>query len=168
MVVLPASMVEEIRVLPSSIANPTVAHAHNLLGAYTRMDLILRSNLHFRMIQSKLTPSLGSLTGPMEEEVRFAVASHLPECGDWVAIKPYHMMLELVAHVSARVFVGLPLCRSREWLEISTQFTENSKPESLLPALLTIDSLRERVLHALVPGLVSSSSGAPPAIDVGQ
>lgn len=126
MVVLPVSMVEEIRTLPSSIANPTVAHAHNLLGSYTKMDLILRSNLHFRMIQTKLTPSLGSLTRPMEEEVKFAVDNHVPNSEDWVPIKPYHTVLDLVARTSARVFVGLPLCRSQEWLEISTQFTENS------------------------------------------
>ncbi len=125
MVVLPVSMVEEIRALPSSIANPTVAHAHNLLGSYTRMNLILRSNLHFRMIQTKLTPNLGSLTHPMEEEVKFAMDNHFPQCDDWTTIKPYHTILNLVARTSARVFVGLPICRTKKWLEISTQFTEN-------------------------------------------
>ncbi|KAF3010115.1 hypothetical protein E8E14_000951 [Neopestalotiopsis sp. 37M] len=73
MVILPGSAVEEVRNLPREVANPTIAHAHNLLGKYTRMDLILRSDLHFRMIQTKLTPSLGSLTGPMEEEIKWAM-----------------------------------------------------------------------------------------------
>ena len=94
------------------------------------MNLILHSDLHFRMIQGKLTPSLGSLTEPMEDEVRFAIANYIPECEDWVTIKPYHTLLELVAHTSARVFLGLPLCREKEWIEISTQFTENSKEAS--------------------------------------
>lgn len=125
MVVLPVDMVEEIRALPMEVANPTMAHAHNLLGSYTRMNLILRSNLHFRMIQTKLTPALGSLTGPMEEEVKFGMDSHFPKSEDWVTIKPYHTVLDLVARTSARVFVGLPICRAQEWLEISTQFTEN-------------------------------------------
>ena len=127
MVVLPVSMVEEVRMLPSTVANPTIAHAHNLLGRYTEMDLILRSDLHFRMIQTKLTPALGSLTGPMEEEVKYAMEHHFPKSDGWTVIKPYHKVLELVASTSARVFVGLPLCRTTEWLEISTQFTENSK-----------------------------------------
>lgn len=127
MVVLPVSMVEEIRALPTEIANPTVAHAHNLLGSYTKMNLILRSNLHFRMIQTKLTPMLGSLTGPMEEEVKFGLDSHFPRSEEWTMIKPYHTILELVARTSARVFVGLPLCRTEKWLEISTQFTEQGK-----------------------------------------
>ena len=49
-VVLPVSIVDELRTLPPEVSNPTMAHAHNLLGPYTEMDLILRSNLHFRMI----------------------------------------------------------------------------------------------------------------------
>ncbi|KAL8941827.1 MAG: hypothetical protein Q9216_002027 [Gyalolechia sp. 2 TL-2023] len=104
-------MVDEIRALPIEKANPTVAHAHNLLGSYTKMDLILRSNLHFRMIQTRLTPMLGSLTGPMENEVKYALDHHFPSSQSWTAIKPYHTVLGLVARTSARVFVGLPLCR---------------------------------------------------------
>ena len=92
------------------------------------MDLILHSDLHIRVIQQKLTPSLGSLTTPMQEELNYAVAYALPECTDqWVTIKPYHTVLGMVARISARIFVGLPLCRSEKWLQISTQFTENSK-----------------------------------------
>ncbi|MCJ1330545.1 hypothetical protein MMC10_007230 [Thelotrema lepadinum] len=125
MVILPASAVEEIRALPREVANPTIAHAHNLLGNFTKMDLILRSDLHFRMIQTKVTPNLGALTGPMEEEIRWAM-QRFPDCKDkWTMIKPYHTMLDLVASTSARVFVGLPLCRDPAWLEASVQFTEN-------------------------------------------
>ncbi|KAL8861936.1 MAG: hypothetical protein Q9178_001806 [Gyalolechia marmorata] len=124
MVVLPVSMVDEIKALPIEKANPTVAHAHNLLGSYTKMDLILHSNLHFRMIQTRLTPMLGSLTGPMENEVKFALNEHFPSSEEWTKMKPYHTILGLVARTSARVFVGLPLCRNEKWLEISTQFTE--------------------------------------------
>lgn len=133
MVVLPVSMVDEIKNLPAWIANPTAAHAHNLLGRYTKMNLILRSDLHFRMIQTKLTPNLGSLTKPMEEEAKFAMDRYLPECSqDWVIMKPYHTILEIVASASARVFIGLPLCRSDKWLEISTQFTENGEMRAFI------------------------------------
>ena len=135
MVVLPVSMIDEVRALPSTTANPTVAHAHNLLGSYTKMNLILRSDLHFRMIQQRLTPRLGSLTGPMEEEVKFAMDTDFPKCDDWTIIKPYHTMLDLVARTSARVFVGLPLCRNKAWLETTTQFTENGKRVSTLVRL---------------------------------
>ena len=117
-------MVEDIKALPTTIANPTVAHAHSLLGSYTKMNLILRSYLHFRMIQTKLTPMLGSLTVPMEEEAKFAIDPYFPQSEEWITIKPYHTILELVARTSARVLVRLSLCHSEKWLAMSTQFTE--------------------------------------------
>ena len=128
MVVLPVSMVEEIRALPSNIANPTSALAHNLLGYYTKMDQLLGDDLLFCMVQTKLTPALGSLTVSMESEVKYAIDNHFPKLDeDWVTIKPYPKTMDLIASTSARFFVGLPLCRSETWLEIPTHFTGNSK-----------------------------------------
>ena len=145
MLVLPPKYVNDMRMLPSTIASPTIAHAHNLMGTHTNMNIILRNNLHFRTLQLKLTPNLGSLTDPMKEELEFALQKELPNCesmnynalvnckrrlikyiiDSWVAIKPYHSILQLVARISARIFLGYPLCRNEQWLEISTQFTEN-------------------------------------------
>ncbi|KAI1465653.1 cytochrome P450 [Daldinia caldariorum] len=126
MLVLPYKYVEDIHRLPNTVASPTVAHVHNLMGSATNMHVILRNNLHFRTLQVKLTPNLNSLTKPMQEEVNFAVEKELSDSEDeWVTIEPYHTVLDLVARVSARIFLGKPMCRNSEWLEISTQFTEN-------------------------------------------
>ena len=80
MLVLPSKYVNEIRMLPSAVASPTVAHAHNLMGGHTNMDIILRNNLHFRTLQLKLTPNLNSLTAPMREELDYAIEKELPDC----------------------------------------------------------------------------------------
>ncbi|KAI1799845.1 cytochrome P450 [Daldinia bambusicola] len=126
MLVLPYKYVEDIRKLPNTVASPTVAHVHNLMGSATNMHIILRNNLHFRTLQLKLTPKLNSLTKPMQEEVNFAVENELSDSEDeWVTIKPYHTVPDPVARVSARIFLGKPMCRDLEWLEVSTQFTEN-------------------------------------------
>ena len=80
MLVLPPKYVNELRVLPSSIASPTVAHAHNLMGAHTNMNIILRNNLHIQTLQLKLTPNLASLIGPMKNEIDYAIRKELPHC----------------------------------------------------------------------------------------
>ena len=80
MLVLPAKYVNEIRILPSTIASPTVAHAHNLMGNHTNMNIILKNNLHFRTLQLKMTPSLNSLAYPMQEEMSYAIEQELPAC----------------------------------------------------------------------------------------
>ncbi|KAJ5710721.1 cytochrome P450 [Penicillium malachiteum] len=126
MLVLPPQYVDDIRKFPSHVANPTVAHVHNLMGSSTNMDIILRNNLHFRTIQLKLTPNLNAVIHPMQDELNFAIEHGLTKSEDkWVTIKPYHKVADFVARVSARIFLGKSMCRNPEWLEISTQFTEN-------------------------------------------
>lgn len=67
-----------------------MAHAHNLLGRHTDMNIILTSNLHFRMIQSKVTPNLGSLSEPMQEELMFAIENDFPAC-DSEQVRSYRL-----------------------------------------------------------------------------
>ncbi|KAF2704104.1 cytochrome P450 monooxygenase-like protein [Pleomassaria siparia CBS 279.74] len=152
MIVLPSKYVNELRSLPHSIASPTLAHAYNLSGSSTNMNIILKSNLHFRALQEKLTPNLNKLTGPMIDELNYAIRMELPECKDqWVAMKPYHSILRLVARVSARIFLGQPLCRNEEWLEISTEFTENTF------VTLVVLRLFPRFLHATLSWILPSA-----------
>ena len=80
MLVLPAKYVNELRMLPSTTASPTVAHAHNLMGGHTNMNIILRNNLHFRTLQLRVTPNLTHLTGPMQDEMDYGIVKELPKC----------------------------------------------------------------------------------------
>ncbi|KAJ8132514.1 hypothetical protein O1611_g1109 [Lasiodiplodia mahajangana] len=68
----------------------------------------------------------------MEDEVKRAIMHAMPDGeSKWTKIKPYHEILEVAASMSARIFVGLPLCRDRGWLEASVQFTENGQVQKL-------------------------------------
>lgn len=78
MLVLPPRYVDELRNLPLTVASPTMAHVHNLMGRTTNMDLILRNNLHFRTLQEKLTPNMNNLTSPMRDELNYAMSLELP------------------------------------------------------------------------------------------
>ncbi len=40
-------------------------------------------------------------------------------------INIYNILLRVVARVSARIFIGMPMCRNEEWLKTSIQYTEN-------------------------------------------
>jgi hypothetical protein len=115
MVILSNKYMEELRSLPAAIASPTVAHAHvrtipsvlfetlhntelptqNLLGSYTQTGIILESDLHFRLLQSKLTPNLGSLAVPMQDELDFAMDADFPRCK---GILIFFLRLDSVPH----------------------------------------------------------------------
>ena len=45
--------------------------------------------------------------------------------GEWVSIKPYDVILRLVARAGSRVFIGEPVCRDEAWLDASITFTAN-------------------------------------------
>lgn len=86
MLVLPSKYVEELRSLPPQVASPTVAHAFNLSGNHTNMNIILKNNLHFRTLQEKLTPNLNKLTRPMQDELDYACVRDLPQCEGMISI----------------------------------------------------------------------------------
>lgn len=50
----------------------------------------------------------------------------LKDKAEWVEVPVIDVLLRIVARVSARVFVGLPLCRDPEWLQLSMETTVNA------------------------------------------
>jgi len=78
------------------------------------------------MLQTKLTPNLGSFVSVIESELEHALEVEVPkDLQDWKTIHVYELLLRIVARISARVFIGEPYCRNEEWLDTSIKYTEN-------------------------------------------
>ncbi|KAI9880172.1 MAG: hypothetical protein M1830_004991 [Pleopsidium flavum] len=140
--VLSNKYIDELRSLPESTLSPLQAHVDALLGKYTKVDILLGSNLHTRMLQSRLTPNLTSFLPIVRNELLFGMKADFPACKGkesflimiavtnglsfwteaWVAVNVTNVMLRLVARISARIFVG-PLCRNEEWLTVSVNYS---------------------------------------------
>ncbi|EFE32723.1 cytochrome P450 monooxygenase, putative [Trichophyton benhamiae CBS 112371] len=141
--------VDELRNLPEEELSGIEAHIRNLLGSISTTHVMLETNLHTRVLQTKLTPALGLIFDDMKDELNFALETELPECKDkWVPISINHLMLRLLARVSARIFVGRANCRNEEWLSASIDYTEN--------IFITVMTLRmmPRYLHPFVAPLL--------------
>ncbi|CUS09025.1 unnamed protein product [Tuber aestivum] len=71
------------------------------------------------------TQPTGNLKEALLEEARFALNTEFPECTteEWTSVGIFIPILRMVARVSGRAFVGLPLCRNEDWLKITIQFT---------------------------------------------
>ncbi|PLB40143.1 cytochrome P450 [Aspergillus candidus] len=117
--------VDELRQLPESIISPIHAHIKNVMGKYTTADLMLEGNLHTRVLQAKLTPNLVQYMDIVQQEMDFAFDVEMPQSDDWTEVQIGDIMLRIIARISARTFVGLPLCRNEEWLHTSIHYTEN-------------------------------------------
>ncbi|KAJ6058228.1 uncharacterized protein N7446_007811 [Penicillium canescens] len=149
--VIPNRYVDELHSKPEEHISAIKAHMKNLLGKYSTIDILQEGNLHTHVLQTKLTPNLGSLMSTIEEELRFAMTEEIPSTHeDWKDVSIYDIILHLVARISARVFVGQPTCRNQEWLDTSIRFTEH--------AFLTLAILRRlpKFLHPIVAPLLPS------------
>jgi cytochrome P450 len=98
--------------------------------------MAIESNLHTRAVQQSLTPNIAKFHKPMEDELSWALwkytknvlGSHSTTDANsnlWYTTDIEDLILNLIAHISARIFVGLPLCRNEDWLRINKACTVN-------------------------------------------
>ncbi|KAI8634414.1 cytochrome P450 [Xylariaceae sp. FL1651] len=77
-------------------------------------------------IRLKLTQSLGLVTTDLVDETIHTVDDVFGQSEEWTTREIRQDLLEVVARVSSRVFLGAGLCRNRRWLDIAKTYTVDS------------------------------------------
>lgn len=93
----------------------TFVHKHTGIGE-TRPELTAA-------IKVDLTRHLSSVTDGLQDEIKYSMTKEMGDCEDWTPIVLYSKLARIVALLSGRVFVGLPLSRDEEWIDSTIQFT---------------------------------------------
>ena len=78
------------------------------------------------MVQSvkiDLTRNIARTLQGLQDEADFAIPSCIGECEDWTPIQFFPKILRVIALLSGRIFVGLPLCRNEEWITTTINYT---------------------------------------------
>ncbi|KAH8886196.1 ent-kaurene oxidase, partial [Thozetella sp. PMI_491] len=78
------------------------------------------------VVRMKLTQFLNLVTDDLVEETTASVADIYGENPEWSAIGLRDSILDLVARLSSRVFLGRDLCRNKRWLEIAKSYTTDA------------------------------------------
>ncbi|KAJ8079813.1 hypothetical protein PM082_016635 [Marasmius tenuissimus] len=99
---------------------------------------------HIQAIQGPLTRHLSSKFGEVYDELSQAFNDEIPLTDDWVKVPTLQKALNIVSRTSNRLFVGLPLCRNKEWLSLNIRYTID-----FFVAVAKF-SLFPRLLHPLV------------------
>ncbi|KAK5626154.1 hypothetical protein RRF57_001869 [Xylaria bambusicola] len=77
-----------------------------------------------RIIATKqLTRSINQVTEPLSEEIALSLSINMGESTDWHEIQVMPALRDITTRMSSRVFLGKELARSKEWLEIMTNYT---------------------------------------------
>ena len=56
-----------------------VADMHQNMGKFTTTEIALDGDLHIRVLQAKLTPNLGKISGIIQDEADFAIETEVPK-----------------------------------------------------------------------------------------
>lgn len=78
------------------------------------------------VIRVKVTQSLGLVTANLANECQHALHEYLGESREWQQRFIIEDILNIVAQLTSRVFLGERLCRDKEWLEITKEYARNS------------------------------------------
>lgn len=141
-VIVPNHFANELKSHPN--LNFNEAFAKDFFVHYPGFDGMLQGLKDGTFIQEvvrvKLTQSLGLVTDDLIDETSAALHDTLGEDSNWQTRPIKQDVLDIVARLSSRVFLGKELCRNKTWLQISKDYT--------------VDTFMASNLLRLCPGLL--------------
>jgi hypothetical protein len=121
LVILPPSTLEEVRNLPENQVLFMKDVNRMFAGEYTGVGATPPEVIN--AVKVDVTRHFASLLNGLQEEIRYAFDKELSPCKDWTTIKLYRKLTRVVALLSGLVFVGRPLSREDEWLDLIITYT---------------------------------------------
>jgi hypothetical protein len=121
MVILPYSSFDEVRNLPENKVSFTKEIYRMFIGRYTGIGH--DSPILIKTVKVDLTRHIASTLTALQDEMRYGLDKEFGPCEDWTSVNLYSKLLRIVALLSGRVFVGRPLSRKEEWIDISIKYT---------------------------------------------
>jgi cytochrome P450 len=121
MVVLPLKYLNEIKSLPDSKLSFEGEVFDRFLGQHT--GLSFDNTTLVPSVKVDLTRHISKTINILREEMEFAAAQNIGPCNDWTPLQIYPRLSRITALISGRIFVGVPLSRDEEWINISVNYT---------------------------------------------
>ncbi|KAH8430912.1 cytochrome P450 [Aspergillus melleus] len=120
-VVIPGQFLAELNKLPGNMISFPDA-VHKLMEAkYTKVDP--DEPLAAYSIKADLNPALSRLSPIIFEEVERAIKDEITRCPDWTPVFIYPKLINIIAKVSGRIFVGPELSRDKDYLDTAVNYT---------------------------------------------
>lgn len=100
-------------------------------------------------VRVKLTQSLNLVTEDLVDETSASLHDVFGESEEWTTRLIRDDILEVVARLSSRVFLGQGLCRNRRWLDIAKSYTIDSFLVSRL--MRAVPTMLRPLAYVLIP-----------------
>jgi hypothetical protein len=119
-IILPHSVVDEVKTLSEDKLSLQQHLYDRMLGRYTGIGVPSPETIE--AIKVDLTRNITKVLSELQEEMVYACNREIGECLEWTKVPVYSKVLQLVALLSGRTFVGLPLSRDKEWTDATINF----------------------------------------------
>ncbi|KAJ7620650.1 cytochrome P450 [Mycena polygramma] len=135
------NLIKEVVNAPEDALSAVVANRDSLQMDFTMGREITDNSYHVDVVRSKLTRNLGKCFPDLHDEIICAFDEILALDGTgWKLVTVLPTIMTVVARTTNRQFVGLPICRNQEYLDLVLQYTFDvafrAQMISLLPAIL--------------------------------
>ncbi|KAJ7930490.1 cytochrome P450 [Mycena leptocephala] len=118
---------------------------------YTMGKALVHNPYHISSVRGSLTRSLGRCLPEIHDEIEHAFDDVLALKGnEWKLVQIHDAVLQIVARTSNRLFVGLPLCRNQEYLQLNIDFTVSVFVRGMIISLFP-DILKPFVFVPYIP-----------------
>ncbi|KAF9533018.1 cytochrome P450 [Crepidotus variabilis] len=117
------ALIDDIRKAPESVLSASTALREGLQTDHTVGPHMFDNDYHIAIVRSQLTRSLPRLVPEVHDELIEAFKDYIPLTEDWSTVQAYNIVAKLVSRASNRIFVGVPLCRNHDWIDLSIQYT---------------------------------------------
>ncbi|KAI9148288.1 cytochrome p450 monooxygenase [Paramyrothecium foliicola] len=130
-IILPPELANSVKAASSTASLNFRAAAielfHPYLPAFKPFDMAQsKSEILQKVVRKQLTQHLNGVTAPLSSECTHAIGLRLGNSSEWSETPAKELVLDIVARISSRVFLGEELCRNEEWLKITKAYTINS------------------------------------------
>ncbi|KAG9308952.1 cytochrome P450 [Chiua virens] len=83
-----------------------------------------RNPFHIDVVRSHLTRNVGTFYSTLREEIFIAIDEILVlKDNEWKAVPALNTVQQIVARATNRIFVGLPVCRNPDFIDLNIQHT---------------------------------------------
>ncbi|KZV74109.1 cytochrome P450 [Peniophora sp. CONT] len=122
-VVTSPQLVEQVRRAPDDTLFFEKAVQQTLQVDYTLGTDTVEVPYHVDIIRGALTRNLNARFDDIRDEIQVAFGEEIDAGKAWKEIPAVQTIQRIVSRVSNRLFVDLPLCRNREWMQLNIDYT---------------------------------------------
>jgi len=117
-------MIEDIKKASDMDLSFDAAMKEVMQSDYTFGPAPMKDPYHVTIVRSPLTRSLGARFDDIRDEIELAIEDQIPaKVSEWIKVPMLYTAMKIVSRTSNRFFVGAPLCRDQDYINLNIEFT---------------------------------------------